>query len=182
MKIEAVRGDITREDVDAVVNVASSALAPGGGLCGVIHRAAGPQLQGECRLIRRTIYPDGLPVGAAVATGAGMLPARWVIHTVSPNVHRGETDSRLLAACFASSLREAAEVGASSVAFPALGAGIYGWDPHVVARVAVDAVRDTAAKGGAVGVDLVRFVLFDDETLTAFSQALDPPVVVGLLA
>jgi O-acetyl-ADP-ribose deacetylase (regulator of RNase III) len=177
MKIEAVQGDITQELVDAVVNAANSALFPGGGLCGAIYRAAGPAMQGECRLIRRTIYPDGVPVGAAVATGGGMLAARWVIHTVGPNAHRGETDSRLLASCFVSSLREAAEVGARSVAFPAISVGIFGWDAHVVARVAVDAVRDADARGIAEAVELVRFVLHDADTYEAFTAALAPQAV-----
>ncbi len=172
MHIELTRGDITRETVDAVVNPANSTLVPGGGISGAIHRAAGPALEGECRLVRRTIYPDGMPVGSAVATGAGMLPARWVIHTVGPNAHRGQTDPCLLADCYVSSLREAADIGARSVAFPALGAGASGWEPETVALVAFDAVRDVAAHA-AGGVELVRFVLTDDETLAAFEEALE---------
>jgi O-acetyl-ADP-ribose deacetylase (regulator of RNase III) len=177
LQIEAVRGDITREQVDAVVNAANPALVPGGGVCGAIHRAAGPELEGECRRVRRTIYPDGLPVGSAIATGAGMLPARWVIHTVGPNAHRGETDPSLLAACFVSSLREAADLGARSVAFPAVSAGAHGWDPRTVARIALDAVLDAAGAGGVGDVELVRFVLAADDVLEAFSAVLVPQVV-----
>jgi len=124
--LEAVLGDITRERVDAIVNAANSGLLGGGGVDGAIHRAAGPQLLEECREVRRTAYPHGLPVGAAVATGAGNLPARWVIHTVGPNRHVGETDPDLLAACFLSSLAEAVRLGARSMAFPAVSAGVYG--------------------------------------------------------
>ena len=179
MRIEVVRGDITREQVDAVVNPASSSLVAGGGVCGAIHRAAGPALAGECRQVRRTIYPDGLPVGAAVATRAGMLPTRWVIHTVGPHARGGETDPFLLAACFVSSLREAADLGVRSVAFPAVGAGALGWDPSVVARVAIGAIRDGADRDGGGSVDTVRFVLLDEDALEAFSGELEPMAVAG---
>lgn len=175
MTIEAVRGDITRERVDAIVNAANSGLLGGGGVDGAIHAAAGPALLEECRELRRTSLPGGLPVGDAVATGAGDLEARWVIHTVGPNRHAGQTDPASLASCFSSSLDAAAEVGARSVAFPAVSAGVYGWDVTEVASVAVGAVRRwTAANPGAV--DLVRFVLFGDGALTAFRAALDDVV------
>lgn len=175
VRIEAVRGDITRQHVDAIVNAANTLLAPGGGVCGAIHRAAGPTLEGECRQVRHTIYPDGLPVGDAVATGAGLLPARWVIHTVGPDARRGQTDPALLDSCFVQSLRVAAEVGARSIAFPAVSGGIFGWDPWEVARVAVAAVRRVAAEGQVGSVDLVRFVLASDDTLAAFRAALAGP-------
>lgn len=179
MEIEAVRGDITRERVGVIVNAANSALAPGGGVCGAIHRAAGPSLEGECRQVRRTIYPDGLPVGAAVATGAGMLPARHVVHTVGPNAYRGETDPDLLASCFTSSLWAAAEVGAQTVAFPAVSSGIFGWDVHDVARIAVAAVRGVAERHEQGTVERVRFVLFSDDALAAFREALAEPATAG---
>ena len=102
--IESVEGDITTEHVDAIVNAANSSLLGGGGVDGAIHRAAGPHLLEECRELRRTAYPRGLPVGEAVATGAGNLPTRWVIHTVGPNRHVGQTDPALLASCFETSL------------------------------------------------------------------------------
>ena len=168
--IEAVQGDITTQRVDAIVNAANSALRGGGGVDGAIHAAAGPGLLEECRRLRETTHRDGLDVGDAVATGAGRLPARWVIHTVGPNRHRGQTDPALLASCFTRSLAVAREVGAQSVAFPAVGAGVYGWAAEQVAAVAVDAVRqDVAAHGD---IDLVRFVLFSTRLLEAFEEAL----------
>jgi O-acetyl-ADP-ribose deacetylase (regulator of RNase III) len=166
--LEAVLGDITTERVDAIVNAANSSLLGGGGVDGAIHAAAGPRLLQECRRLRETTHRDGLAVGDAVASGAGDLPARWVIHTVGPNRHRGQTDPALLASCFTRSLAVAREVGARSVAFPAVSAGIYGWDGEEVARIAVGAVRDD----GAAGVDLVRFVLFSQPLLDAFEAAL----------
>jgi len=167
--IEAVEGDITTELVDAIVNAANGSLLGGGGVDGAIHRAAGPRLLEECRELRRTAYPHGLPVGEAVATGAGDLPARWVIHTVGPNRHAGQTDSALLTSCFESSLQEAVKVGARSVAFPAVSAGVYGWDADEVARIAVAAVRKSPHLGE---LDLVRFVLFSPATHEAFIAAL----------
>jgi O-acetyl-ADP-ribose deacetylase (regulator of RNase III) len=167
--IEAVQGDITTENVDAIVNAANGSLLGGGGVDGAIHRAAGPSLLVECSELRSTAYPDGLPVGAAVVTGAGNLPARWVIHTVGPNRHAGQTDPALLASCFETSLREAVNAGARSVAFPAISAGVYGWDPAEVARIAVAAVR---ASPHLAELDLVRFVLFSPATHAAFAAAL----------
>lgn len=167
MRIETVQGDITTQEVDALVNAANSSLLGGGGVDGAIHRAAGPGLLEECMELRRTELPDGLPVGQAVPTAGHELPARWVIHTVGPNRHRGETDPALLAACFTSSLDVADAVGARSVAFPAVSAGVYGWAPDEVARVAADAVR-----GWSGQVELVRFVLFSAELLAAFETAL----------
>jgi len=168
-RIEAVEGDITRERLDAIVNAANTSLYGGGGVDGAIHAAAGPALLAECREVRRTAYPQGLPVGAAVATGAGNLPARWVIHTVGPNRHAGQTDPALLASCFSSSLAEAVRVGARSVAFPAVSAGIYGWDPQEVADIAVATVREAESAGR---VEVVRFVLFGSRTYAAFARAL----------
>lgn len=171
MDIEAIRGDITAERVDAIVNAANSSLLGGGGVDGAIHAAAGPELLAACRALRRSRFPEGLPVGAAVATVAGALPCRWVIHTVGPNAHRGQTDPALLRACFRNSLDEAARVGARTVAMPAVSAGVYGWDPAEVAREAVAAVRDRPV----AEVELVRFVLFSDPVLAAFRAALDDP-------
>ncbi|GHS87071.1 macro domain-containing protein [Cellulomonas hominis] len=171
MQTEAVRGDITTQRVDAIVNAANSSLLGGGGVDGAIHAAAGPELLAECQRLRRTVLPAGLPAGRAVATSAGRLPARWVIHTVGPNAHRGQTDPAVLAACFSGSLDVAAEIGARTVAFPAISAGVYGWDVTEVARVAVDTVRRWGrATPGAV--DLVRFVLFSDVALAAFATEL----------
>jgi O-acetyl-ADP-ribose deacetylase (regulator of RNase III) len=145
------------------VNAANSTLLGGGGVDGAIHRAAGPALLAECQELRRTTLPDGLPVGQAVATGAGTLPCRWVIHTVGPNRHAGQTDPALLRSCFTESLRVADQLGAESVAFPAVSAGVYGWSAEAVAKAAQQAVDAAATE-----VRLVRFVLFSQRVLGAF--------------
>ena len=185
MRIEAVQGDITTQDVDAVVNAANSTLLGGGGVDGAIHAAAGPALLDACRAVRRTSLPDGLPVGDAVATPGFLLPARWVVHTVGPNRHRGQDDPEVLARCFRRSLDVAAEVGAASVAFPAVSAGAYGWAVDDVARVAVGAVagwgaqaeprdaRTTPGADSSSGVGLVRFVLASPMALGAFWRRLE---------
>lgn len=175
MRLEAVEGDITTQQVDAIVNAADSSLLGGGGVDGAIHRAAGPRLLEECRRIRSTTYPAGLPVGSAVATGAGDLTAQWVIHTVGPNRYRGQDDPALLASCFTSSLDVAAEVGARTVALPAVSGGAYGWAIEEVAQVAVAAVRDwPAGAASAERIDLVRFVLFGVGAHDAFLRELEP--------
>lgn len=172
MRIEAVVGDITTEQVDAVVNAANSSLLGGGGVDGAIHRAAGPDLLAECRRLRETTLPDGLPVGHAVATGAGDMPARWVIHTVGPNAHAGQTDPALLAACFTSSLDVADQVGATSVAFPAVSAGVYGWPMARVAQIAVSATQGWDQSHPGSAVEQVRFVLVNEQAQTTFAEHL----------
>lgn len=167
--IEAVKGDITAQHLDAIVNAANSSLLGGSGVDGAIHRAAGPALLAECREVRRTRFPDGLPTGAAVATGAGDLDATWVIHTVGPDRRIGQTDPTLLAHCFESSLAEAARIGARSIAFPAVSAGVYAWPIDEVARIAVTTVQ---ASSHLAALDRIRFVLFDDHALSAFLTAL----------
>jgi len=167
--IEAVRGDITAQRVDAIVNAANSSLLGGAGVDGAIHAAAGPALLAECRELRRTTLPHGLAVGDAVVTGAGNLAARWVIHTVGPNALAGQTEPALLERCFSSSLREAVRVGARSIAFPAVSAGLYAWPAGDVARIAVTTVRDAPEREQ---LDLVRFVLFSEELQRAFVDAL----------
>ena len=178
VRVEAVRGDITRERVDAIVNAANSSLLGGGGVDGAIHAAAGPELLAECRELRATTLPDGLPTGEAVATGAGRLAARWVVHTVGPDARRGQRDPALLASCFTRSLEVATRLGARSIAFPAVSAGIFGWSTDEVAAVAVGAVRDWAvgasADDGSPHLALVRFVLFSPDALAAFDGALAP--------
>ena len=167
-RVEAVRGDITTEQVDAIVNAANSSLLGGGGVDGAIHRAAGPGLLAACREVRQDAYPDGLPVGDAVATTGADLAARWVIHTVGPNWHRGQRDPELCAGSSPGRSTWPPSRGAV-VAFPAVSAGVYGWDPAVVADIAVDAVlRPDHGKG----VELVRFVLFGDTVQHEFSRAL----------
>ena len=165
-EIVLVCGDITEADVDAVVNAANSGLLGGGGVDGAIHRRGGPEIIAECRELRATRYPDGLPTGQAVATTAGRLPARWVIHTVGPVYAKGEDRSALLASCYRESLRVADEVGAASVAFPAVSAGVYGWPMDDAARIAVQTVRDTPTSVGEV-----RFVLFGADAYDAFDRA-----------
>ena len=172
MRIEVAPGDITDQRVDVIVNAANSALLGGGGVDGAIHAAAGPALLEECRRLRATSLPHGLAVGAAVATGAGRLAARWVVHTVGPNRHAGQTDPGLLTSCFRTSLLLVAELGAASVAFPAVSAGVYGWDVAQVADLGVGAVRAVAAEGRAGGVELVRFVPFGPAATTAFERAV----------
>lgn len=168
MSIDAVRGDLTTERADALVNAANSSLYGGGGVDGALHAAAGPALLAACREVRATRWPDGLPVGEAVATVAGLLPARWVIHTVGPNRNAGQTDERLLASCYTRSLDVAQDLGARTVAFPAIGAGVYGWDAATAARVAVGAV----AAHPRAGIERVRFVLFSERLLAAFAAEL----------
>lgn len=163
-----IQGDITQQQVDAIVNAANSSLMGGGGVDGAIHRAAGPALLEECRRIRAERYPDGLPSGRAVATTAGDLPARWVIHTVGPVFSKSEDRSQLLASCHTASLRIADELGASSVAFPAISTGVYGYPLELAAPVAINAVMSANTN-----VDDVLFVLFDRRSLEAFERALD---------
>ena len=162
-----MQGDITEERVDAIVNAANSSLMGGGGVDGAIHRKGGPKILEECREIRRTRHQDGLPTGHAVATTAGDLPARWVIHTVGPVYAKSEDRSHLLASCHLESLRVADEIGAETVAFPAISTGVYGYPIEEAAPVAIEAVRTADTK-----VREVRFVLFDDRTRSAFGRAL----------
>ncbi|WP_067475687.1 O-acetyl-ADP-ribose deacetylase [Actinomadura hibisca] len=167
MEITLVQGDITRQDVDAVVNAANSSLLGGGGVDGAIHRRGGPAILEECRKLRASHYGGGLPTGQAVATTGGNLPARWVIHTVGPVYSATEDRSALLASCYREALRVADDLAVSSVAFPAISAGIYGWPMDDAARVAVGTVRATPTK-----VAEARFVLFTPEAHAAFEAAL----------
>ncbi len=172
LSIEVCRGDITAAEVDVIVNAANSTLVGGGGVDGAIHRAAGPRLLEECRRVRKTRLPQGLGVGEAVATGAGNLPARWVVHTVGPNLNRGQSDPMLLRNAFRNSLLVAAGLGATSVAFPAISAGAFGWPRELVAHHAVSVVRTAASEEVLGAVELVRFVLFDAATEQAFAREL----------
>ena len=147
MRLELVQGDITEQRVDAIVNAANSSLLGGGGVDGAIHRRGGPAILAECRELRATRYPDGLPTGEAVATTAGELPARWVIHTVGPVHGRGGAEQ--LRSCYRNSLRVAAELGAQTVAFPLISAGAYGWPLDDAVRQAVDTIRAAPNEGVA---------------------------------
>jgi len=168
MEITLVLGDITQQRADAIVNAANSSLLGGGGVDGAIHRRGGPDILSECRALRAGQFSAGLPTGQAVATTAGRLPARWVIHTAGPVYSPGQDRSRLLASCYRESLRVADELGARSVAFPAVSAGIYGWPAGDAARIAVSTVRGTSSQ-----VEEARFVLFTPDLLGAFRHALD---------
>jgi O-acetyl-ADP-ribose deacetylase len=165
--IVAVQGDITEQQVDAVVNAANSSLLGGGGVDGAIHRRGGPAILAECRDLRATLR-DGLPAGQAVATTAGNLPARWVIHTVGPVWSATDDRSAVLASAYRESLRVAEELGAATVAFPAVSAGIYGWPMADAARIAVETVQAHDAQS----VREVRFVLFGPDAYAAFTAAL----------
>ncbi|MFC5213184.1 O-acetyl-ADP-ribose deacetylase [Streptomyces coerulescens] len=163
--IRLVQGDITRETVDAIVNAANSSLLGGGGVDGAIHRRGGPAILAACRELRASHYGKGLPTGQAVATTAGELDARWVIHTVGPVWSASDDRSALLASCYRESLRVADELGARTVAFPAVSTGVYRWPMDDAARIATETVRDTPTS-----VEEVRFVLFDDRAYEAFAQ------------
>ncbi|MEV0622611.1 O-acetyl-ADP-ribose deacetylase [Nonomuraea sp. NPDC050404] len=163
MNLMLVRGDITEQRTDAIVNAANSSLMGGGGVDGAIHRKGGPEILAECRKLRAGHYGKGLPTGQAVATTAGRLSARWVIHTVGPVHSKSEDRSELLASCYRESLRVADSLGAASVAFPAISTGIYGWPMDDAAGIALETVRqaDTAVRD-------VRFVLFDADAYAIF--------------
>lgn len=168
MELLAVLGDITKTDVDVIVNAANPGLLGGGGVDGAIHAAGGPAILDECRAITARL-PDGrLPRGEAVATTAGRLPARWVVHTAGPIWSASRDLSGVLRSCYTESLRAAEELGARTVAFPAVSAGVYGWPLDDAARQAVVAVRSASVEH----VREVRFVLFSDEALAAFESAL----------
>jgi O-acetyl-ADP-ribose deacetylase len=172
MRITLVQGDITGQQADAIVNAANSSLLGGGGVDGAIHRNGGPEILAACRGLRARAYPDGLPAGQAVATTAGRLPATWVIHTVGPvySPHEDREDrSALLASCYAESLRVAAELGARTIAFPAVSAGIYGWPADDAARIAVTTVH--AAREHPTLTE-ARFVLFTPDLYQQFQRAL----------
>jgi len=168
VSIEVVGGDITSEPVDAIVNAANSSLLGGGGVDGAIHRAGGPAVLAACRALRSSSLPDGLPTGQAVATTAGSLPCRWVIHTVGPIYSAVDDPAALLRSCHLSSLAVAESLGARSVAFPAISCGVYGYPVEEAAPVAIEAVRAAPLSS----VELVRFVLFGPDALRAFAAAL----------
>src|SRR5919202_4169851 len=168
MRLRAVRGDLTEADVDVVVNAANPGLLGGGGVDGAIHRRGGPEILAECRAVKERLPGGRLPRGEAVATTAGRLPARWVVHTAGPIWSASEDRSPVLRACYANSLRVADGLGARTVAFPAISAGVYGWPVDDAARQAVAGVRSVEVQHVAE----VRFVLLSPEVLAAFEAAL----------
>ncbi|MCX5386525.1 O-acetyl-ADP-ribose deacetylase [Streptomyces sp. NBC_00083] len=172
-EIVLVRGDITEQEVDVVVNAANSSLLGGGGVDGAIHRRGGPAILAACRALRASHYGKGLKTGRAVATTAGLLPARHVIHTVGPVWSKTEDRSALLVSCYRESLALARELGAESIAFPAISTGIYGWPMRDGADIAVA----TARAHGIAPLKEIRFVLFDTTAYETFAESLrlEPP-------
>jgi O-acetyl-ADP-ribose deacetylase (regulator of RNase III) len=163
MELTVVRGDITQQEVDAVVNAANRALRGGGGVDGAIHRAGGPAVLEDC--IRR--FPHGLATGDAGWTTAGNMPASWVIHVVGPNYAAGERDRSLLTSCYSRALAVADELGERSIAFPLISAGIYGWPKDDAIAAAVETLRDTPTE-----VEHARLVAFDQATYDAIAAVL----------
>jgi O-acetyl-ADP-ribose deacetylase len=160
-------GDITKENVDAIVNAANGTLLGGGGVDGAIHRAGGPEILKECREIRRVKYPDGLPTGEAVITTAGRMPAKHVIHTVGPVYGRGGKDkAELLAACYHNSLTLAVGRGLKTIAFPAISTGIYGYPLHEAARVSSQAIRQFLTSN--TSLQEIRLVFFSPNDAETF--------------
>ncbi|MDT3343564.1 O-acetyl-ADP-ribose deacetylase [Microbacterium aquilitoris] len=162
-RVTVVRGDITRQHVDAVVNAANRAMRGGGGVDGAIHRAGGPEILADCI----TRFPHGLATGDAGWTTAGKLPARWVIHVVGPNHTAGETDRSLLTSCYRRALEVADELGAGTVAFPLISAGIYGWPLDDAVDAAVTTLAETPSS-----VTEARIVAFDDGMFTRVERRL----------
>ena len=164
MRLDTELGDITRQTVDAIVNAANSSLLGGGGVDGAIHRAAGPELLATCRTL------GGCPTGDVRATAGFRLPARWIIHAVGP-VWRGGAhgEADLLASCYRRALEVAGELGATSIAFPAISTGVYGYPAAEAARIAVSTVRGCPANGCT---ELVRFVAFDEGTFRLYQDLL----------
>jgi O-acetyl-ADP-ribose deacetylase (regulator of RNase III) len=168
-RIVVKTADITREQVDAIVNAANGSLMGGGGVDGAIHRAGGPQIKKQCEEIRRTEYPDGLPTGRAVITTGGRMAAKHVIHTVGPIYGGGGEDkARLLAACYENSLKLAAENGLKTIAFPAISTGIYGYPLDAAARVSSKAIEETLKAENSLHE--VRLVFFSQPDAEQFLQ------------
>jgi len=166
-KVHVVTGDITKQDVDAIVNAANSTLLGGGGVDGAIHAKGGPKILEACRELRSTRFPRGLPTGEAVLTTAGQLPARHVIHTVGPITSTGEEpDASMLAACYRNSLALAADHGLRSIAFPAISTGAYGYPPDRAAPVVSEAIESVLSAGSSV--EHVRLVFFNEADAKTF--------------
>ncbi|AEF39498.1 O-acetyl-ADP-ribose deacetylase [Hoyosella subflava] len=167
MRIEIYQGDITQAETDAIVNAANSSLLGGGGVDGAIHRAGGPAILRDCQEIRATTFPSGLPPGKAIATTAGDLSARWVIHTVGPVYSASEDRSDILRSAYLSSLDVASGLGARSIAFPLISAGAYGWPLANAALLAVEAVYTSRTKLA------VHLVAYSPPAADALQQAFE---------
>lgn len=171
-RLEMVRGDITHQTTDAIVNAANSTLLGGGGVDGAIHSAGGPAILEQCRRIRECHWPEGLPPGAAVLTAGGRLRARHVIHTVGPiwqGGARGEAET--LARCYRNCMAQAELKALTSIAFPSISTGAFGYPVEQAARVALPAIRDALV--AARSVTLVRFVLFSESDWSAYTRVID---------
>jgi O-acetyl-ADP-ribose deacetylase (regulator of RNase III) len=168
VRIELIEGDVTAQAVDAIVNAANASLLGGGGVDGAIHRRGGPAILEECRALRASRYPDGLPAGEAVATTAGDLPARWVIHTVGPVYASGRDLSATLRSCYTASLAVADELGARTLAFPLISSGAFGWPLDDAVAQALAALRSAET-----AVEESRLVLFGEATLAAARRVAD---------
>ncbi|MCW4465388.1 O-acetyl-ADP-ribose deacetylase [Glutamicibacter sp. MNS18] len=183
MEIQLVRGDITQVGAEAIVNAANPSLLGGGGVDGAIHEAAGPELLAACRAVRNNQYPNGIPSGIAVATKAGKLAARWVIHTAAPNLRLGKANPKILADCFTNSLYVASRHDAHSIAFPAIGAGAFGWPADQVAEIAVGAINDWVATNKHItSIHKIILVSHTDEVQRAFETAFGMESIEELAA
>jgi O-acetyl-ADP-ribose deacetylase (regulator of RNase III) len=168
-KVRVLVGDITKQDVDVIVNAANSTLFGGGGVDGAIHEEGGPQILEECREIRRTRFPRGLPTGDVVLTTGGRLLARYVTHTVGPIRRMGrEPDALMLASCYRNSLALAAENGLRSIAFPAISTGAYGYPPEKAAPVVSETIESVLTRGTLL--EQVRLVFYEVEDATLFLE------------
>ena len=168
-RVLVVIGDITRQDVTAIVNAANSTLLGGGGVDGAIHRAGGPEILKECQKIRTTIYPDGLPTGQAVITTGGRLPAQYVIHTVGPiHGHEQEREAELLAACYQNSLLLAVQHGVTSIAFPSISTGAFGYPKQEAARIASATIKQFLTADQQI--EQVRLVFFQPHDARVFRE------------
>jgi len=173
-KLEVIQGDITKLEVDVIVNAANSSLMGGGGVDGAIHRAAGPKLKEECIKIaaeRRNIPGGPCPAGDAVITSAYLLPCKFVIHTVGPIWHGGKQgEAETLTSCYQKSLELAANTGSESIAFPNISTGVYGYPKNKAVTVAVESVKKALTKN--TSIQRVIFVCFDDENFQLYEREI----------
>ncbi len=173
ISIRLVRGDITQQDVDAIVNAANNSLMGGGGVDGAIHKNGGPAILEECKQVRNELYPDGLPTGEAISTTAGDLPAKRVIHTVGPVWNGGEeNEPNLLANAYRNSLMEARHESLRTVAFPSISTGVYSYPISQASRIALQTVG-AYLLNHPNAFDEIRFVLFSDEDLTVYRSSVN---------